>query len=306
MFNLTSIKVGSLLQGSHMLSNFVLFLLIFVFSTSALALDSLSGSYQKHHSNENVSDHWVILGSIERIKGAVKPEADVRLTGRLSRWLWQVPAGHDVEESFSFLKRQMPEGIVTLFNCDGRSCGLSNDFANQVFSQSILYGRDSAQKYWVGLDAGSKNTLWLIYTTQRSNKRVYVYVEKLKLKKGQEVSLNSYADKGAMKTFLDKGHMVLQKLGKSAGKLTLEQVDFVKRVLQENPTQKFALVIHRYSKIENQRLVEETQQEAQQLLTQVAEAGGFIQHLYAHGAGAMMPREGVADRIELVELKPQK
>lgn len=290
-------------QGQQMIANIARFFLLFSLSVSVMGLESLSGSYQKHHATKKVSDHWVILGAIERIKGAVEPEGEVRLSGRLSSWLWQVPVGHDVEESFGFIKRQIKDSAITLFNCDGRSCGLSNDFANQVFAQSILYGRDSEQKYWVGLEAGSKDTLWIIYGGQRSNKKVYLYVEKLVLNKGEVDLLGEFASKGELKTFIDRGYMVLQALDKKAVKLTDDQVSMVKRVLQEFPTQKFALVVHRYNKIENQRLVEETQQEAQQALKQIADAEGFIQHLYAHGAGAMLPRENQGNRIELVELK---
>lgn len=301
--NLLTLKVRNSLQGRHMVSNIVRFFLLFSISFSAAGLESLSGSYQKVHSSEKVSDHWVILGSIERIKGAVKPEAEVRVSGRLSRWLWQIPVGHGVEESAKFVRKQIKDSVITLFDCQGRSCGLSNDYANQVFTQSILYGRDSAQTYWVGLEQGRKNTLWVIYGGQRSNKKVYLYAEKLVLNKGQVDLLGEYAKKGELKTFIDRGHMVLDELGAEQAKLNVDQIEKVKRILQAYPTQKFALVVHRYNKIENQRLVEETQQEAQGLLNQIAEAGGFIQHLYAHGAGAMVPREGVSSRIELVELK---
>lgn len=306
MFNLRDLKVRNSLQGCHMLSNFIRFFLLISFSASALALESLSGSYQKHYSKSKVDDHWVILGSIERIKGAVKPEADIRLSGRLNRWLWQVPVGHDVNESFQFLRKQIDDTAITLFECDGRSCGLSNDFANQVFTQSILYGRDSSQKYWVGLEAGKKPTLWVIYGGQRSNKRVYMYAEKLVLNKSNVSLLDEYANKGEMKTFLNRGYMILKDLNTQVAKLSDEQVEKVKGVLQDYPTQKFAIVVHRYNRVENQRLVEQTQVEAQSLLDQIAEAGGFIQHLYAHGAGAMSPREGQASRVELVELKARK
>ena len=117
--------------------------------------------------------------------------------------------------------------------------------------------------------------------------------------------MDEYASKGEMKTFLNRGYMVLTDLDAQAASLSKEQVEKVKGVLQNYPTQKFAIVVHRYRNIENQRLVEQTQQEAQSLLDQVAKAGGFIQHLYAHGAGAMTPREGQANRVELVELKPR-
>jgi len=294
------------LQGRLMLTNFVRLFLLITLSCSSYALDSLSGSYQKHYSTDIVDDHWVILGAIERIKGAVQPEAEERLKGKLTRWLWQIPAGHNVDESFAFLKKQVPASTINLFECDGRSCGLSNDFANQVFIQSILYGRDSDQKYWVGLDKGTRNTLWVIYGAQRSNKRVYLYVEKLVIKPDQVMMLDEYVNKGEMNTFLDRGYMVIKELNETAANLSDEQVVKVKSVLQRYPTQKFALVVHRYNKVENQRLVDETQIEAQSALDQIAKAGGFIQHLYAHGAGAMLPREGLSSRIELVELKSRK
>jgi hypothetical protein len=286
-----------------MISKIVRFFLLFSFSVSAMGLESLSGSYQKHHDTQKVSDHWVILGAIERIKGAIKPEGEVRLAGRLSSWLWKMPVGHDIDESFGFIRKQIEDSAITLFDCEGRACGLSNDFANRVFSQSILYGRDSAQKYWVGLESGKQDTLWLIYGGQRSNQKVYLYAEKLVLNKGEVDLLGEYASKGELKTFIDRGYMVMQDLGGAPAKLTEDQVDKAKKILQAFPTQKFALVVHRYNKTENQRLVEDTQQEAQQLLDQIAKAGGFIQHLYAHGAGAMLPREGQANRIEMVELK---
>jgi hypothetical protein len=286
-----------------MLANILRFFLLIAYSLSPMALDSLPNSYQKHASVENVTDHWVILGSIERIKGAVQPEADVRLSGKLSRWLWKIPNGHNVEESFAYIKSQISDKTVTLFECEGRSCGLSNDYANQVFSQAILYGRNSGQKYWVGFEPGKTNILWLVYGAQRSNQRVYQYAEKLVITDKQATKLSDLVDGGEMKTFLDKGYQVIKSLGQIPARLTSDEIEKVKRILKDHPTQKFALVVHRYSELENQRLVDQTQQEADGLLDQIAKQGGFIQHLYPHGAGAMLPRDKLGSRIELVELK---
>ncbi|MFT6154827.1 MAG: hypothetical protein ACJA1X_002188, partial [Bermanella sp.] len=276
--------------------------LLFTVSISTLALDSLPNSYEKLSSTREVNDHWVILGAIERITGAVQPEADVRLSGKLTNWLWKIPGGHDVQNSFGFVKDQMSDSVVTLFECEGRNCGLSNDFANQVFSESILNGRNSEQKYWVGFDP-NKNTLWLAYGSERSNQRVYLYAEKLVLTVQQASQLSDLVNSGEMKAFLDKGYQIIKPLGELPARLSSLEIDKLKRVLKDYPTQKFALVVHRYSDIENQRLVNQTQKEAQSILEQIAEQGGFMQHLYAHGAGAMFPRDGQGGRIELVELK---
>lgn len=292
------------LQGNCMLTRIVTIFLLFTVSISTFALESLPNSYQKEGSTKQVIDHWVILGSMERIIGTIKPEAEIRVSGKLTNWLWKIPAGHNVETSFAFVKAQMSESIVTLYECTGRICGSSNDYANQVFSQSILTGRNSEQKYWVGFES-EKNTLWLVYGSERSNQRVYLYAEKLVLTDKQASKLSHLVDTGEMKAFLDKGYQIIRTLKDVPARLTPPEIEDIKQVLKDYPTQKFALVVHRYNKLENQRLVDQTQKEAQSLLEQVAEQGGFIQHLYAHGAGAMLPRDQQGSRIELVELKPR-
>lgn len=286
-----------------MLTKFVQFIACLFIFQSAWAINPISGSYQKHYASKKTQDHWVILGAIERIKGAVKPESDVRLAGRLTQWLWQLPVGHSSDEAFSHALNQIGNDVIPLFDCLGRDCGLSNDYANQVFEQGILYGRDSNQRYWVGLENGSKKTIWVIYTTQRSNKRVYAYVEKLALNKDQFSKVEDFASRGEMQSFLLAGFKVLSTLKDESAQLSNEQVDWVTSLLAEYPTKRFALVVHRYGEVEHQQLVERTQAEAQSLLDQVAKAGGFIQYLYAHGAGAMVPRQDRGDRIEVVELK---
>ena len=295
--------LDSLLQGSQMLANFARFFALLLFIQTSWAINPISGSYQKHFSSKKTQDHWVILGAIERIKGAVKPEDDVRLGGKLTKWLWQLPVGHSSEEAFIHTLDQIGSDAIALFDCLGRDCGLSNDYANQVFEHAILYGRDSDQRYWVGLENGRKKTLWMVYTIQRSNKRVYAYVEKLVLNKDQYQLIEQYATKGELQSFLSSGYKVLTEIDDERAKLKDDEVEWIKSLLAEYPTKRFALVVHRYGNSEHQQLVERTQSEAQSLVDQVAQAGGFIQYLYPHGAGAMAPRVKQSHRIEVVELK---
>ena len=286
-----------------MITRFVQFFALLFIVQSSWAINPIPGSYQKHYSSLKTQDHWVILGAIERIKGAVKPESDVRLSGRLTEWLWQLPVGHSSEEAFAHALNQIGKDTIPLFDCLGRDCGLSNDYANQVFEQSILYGRDSNQRYWVGLENGKRKTLWVVYTTQRSNKRVYVYVERLVLNKDQYSKVEDFASRGEMQSFLQAGYKTLVDLKDKPAKLSSDEIEWVKSLLAEYPTKRFALVVHRYGEQEQQQLVEQSQSEAQLLVDQVAKAGGFIQYLYAHGAGAMVPRINSGNRIEIVELK---
>ncbi len=289
-------------QGSHMVTKIVQGLVLFLCVQGAMAIEPITGSTEKDSGVRQEKDYWLILGAIQRISTNIKPEADVRLGGKIQHWLWQLPVGHSSEEAFNSLKDQLAKNTATLFQCQGRSCGLSNDFANQVFGQSILYGRDSDQFYWVGLTDTKRPEVWLIYTSERSAKRVYAYVEKIQLDKNQVDKLDGFVQKGQEQTLFEQGYITLSKLGGEAS-LRDGQVNWIKQLLLDHPTKKFALVVHRYGGLEDQRLIEKTQTEANGLLDQVANAGGFIKNLYAHGAGAVMPRKELSDRIELVELK---
>ena len=281
---------------------FSVFVLFFSFS-SVWGLTPINGSYQKHYATETKSDHWLILGAIERSKGAVTPEAEIRVPAKVRSWLWQLPSGQTSHGAFEQMKGQMQGDTTTLFECDGRSCGLSNDFANQVFEQSILYGRDSNQHYWLGLQKTVKGAqLWLVYSVQRSNKRVYVYVERIDVKAEYMAAFDPYLKKGRSAQLFKQRFSVLAELGEEKAQLTVAQVIWVKELLHEYPNKKFALVVHRYEEMDSQRLIDETTQEAQKLVDQLAQAEAFIKNLYVHGAGAWLPRENLGARVELVAL----
>lgn len=285
-----------------MLTKLVQILVLISAAHSVSALEPILGSEQKVYDTQKSKDHWLILGAIQRINGSLKPEAETRLQANVTQWLWQLPEGRNSEEGFNELKTQLSKQTTTLFECKGRECGLSNDFANQVFKQSILYGRDSDQYYWAGLSDGRKPSVWVIYTSQRSAKRVYGYVQKIELNKGEVDKLDGFVQQGLAQTLFDQGYIVLSKLGDEA-LLREAQIQWLKTLLKENPNERFALVVHRYGGMENQALIERTQLQANGLLDQVANAGGFIKNLYAHGGGAMLPRTNLNDRIELVVLK---
>ncbi len=290
-----------------MLAKFITFSLLIWASQLACALDPINGSYQKHYNNENKQSHWLILGAIERIKGAVKPESELRVSAKVRSWLWQIPVGLDSEGAFSQMKAQVEANTTTLFECRGRSCGLSNDFANQVFQQSILFGRDSNQHYWIGLEKSASgaqaNTLWLVYSIQRSNKRVYVYMERIKVTAPMAGLFDEHVQEGEIHTLFAQGYFSLAKLQSAAAQLNERQIQWLKELLQKNPNKKFALVVHRYAQQDHQGLIESSELEAQTLIDQLASEGAFIKNLYIHGAGAMMPRMGEGDRIELVVLQ---
>lgn len=289
-----------------MLAKVVGLCLILMVSVLSWGIEPINGSYQKHFSKIKDADHWLVLGAVERIQGVMTPEAQLRLPAEVSSWIWQLPVGHTGDEAFEQIKTQVDKQAITLYECAGRTCGLSNDFANQVFGHAILYGRDSDQRYWIGLESEQSNVVWLIYSSSRSSKQIYVYVEKIQIDKSLLDSLDPFIQKGKQDELYNKGFIVLQSLSNESVQLSLQQVDWFKNLLLTKSNDKFALVVHRYGELEDARLLDQTQNEAQVLLDQLAKAGAFIQNVYARGVGALAPRDNHKDRIELVLLKQNK
>ncbi|MDX1588624.1 MAG: DUF4892 domain-containing protein [Oleiphilaceae bacterium] len=73
-----------------------------------------------------------------------------------------------------------------VFSCTGRSCGSSNVWANEVFDESTLYGRDEDQFYRVSAwrDANDRVQLNSLYIVQRGNRQVMVHEQAFRLPKG--------------------------------------------------------------------------------------------------------------------------
>jgi len=278
-----------------------------IFSMSAVAVDAPSGSYQKHYANRTDNNHWLILGAIERIKGAVSPEQELRVKGKVTEWLWQLPVGTSSQQAFDVLKKQVIDSAITLFECEGRSCGASNDFANQVFQQSILYGRESAQLYWAGLQKAKTTRqgsyVWVLYTTTRSNKRSYAYLEKISLSQGEIDKFDVHLEQSETDQLMKVGYRVLDGAEGNGG-LSESQINWIQSLLAANQDESFALVVHQAGDQEADGLIEASQKKAQSLLDQMNQSNAFVNNLYVHGAGPMMPREGKpASRVELVRLK---
>jgi len=270
----------------------------------ASAVEPPSGSYQKHYDNKQVTGHWLILGAIERIKGAVTPELDLRVNGKVTQWLWQLPVGVSSEEAYEEIKLQIMNNSLGLYECVGRGCGPSNDFANQVFEQSILYGRESLQRYWAGLEKGTKpgdpSVVWVLYTTTRSNKKVYAFVEKILLDEGELSKFDDHLVKSKTKQLFSLGYHILVGAESQEG-LSKAQINWIKSLSMDYPKVRFGFVAHMPVTKDPESAIEQSRSKAQQLLDQMAAANGFLKNFYIHGAGPMLPRAGAgAHRVELV------
>jgi hypothetical protein len=129
-----------------------------------------------------VKDHVIGLGALQKISGTWRYKHSERLSGQINRSSWQVIDG--------FSSQEILEGIVAdieadesgelVFRCDGRACGPGSQWANRVFGERILYGREDMQRYRVFLLKHDLVEYWIVlYASVRTADRQYLRFDTL-------------------------------------------------------------------------------------------------------------------------------
>lgn len=134
-------------------------------------------------SETQVRDHEIGLGAMKKIRGVWQFKSSERLSGVLLRNTWQIVDGFTSLEVFSELVTEVEstEGSELLFSCEGRSCGQGVQWANRVFGEKILYGREEMQRYRVySLDKPATGRV-ILYSAARTADRQYLHMEFLQV-----------------------------------------------------------------------------------------------------------------------------
>ena len=74
------------------------------------------------------------------------------------------------------------KGGQLLFSCEGRSCGQGVQWANRVFGERVLYGRDDLQRYRVYAPAEGDEYRLVLFSSARTADRQYLHAELLEIK----------------------------------------------------------------------------------------------------------------------------
>ena len=123
-----------------------------------------------------VERHKIFLSRLKKISNSLSRDEYQMVQGVLEGRTFKADDNASLEEVMASLRQAVDEGYEALFECVGRGCGSSNEWANTVFGQPKLYGPESTQFYWVGR-AVQTQTYWLVYGSKRSNKAVHFRIE---------------------------------------------------------------------------------------------------------------------------------
>jgi hypothetical protein len=128
------------------------------------------------------SGHRVLFSPVREISNEIRSESMARLAVDGVGQLMQVNVDSSRTDAREYyLSELKARDADILYRCEGRGCGRSNVWANQIFQQATLYGRDTNQDYLVAAYRGANDrpNLVLVYTVTRGNNREYVWVEQL-------------------------------------------------------------------------------------------------------------------------------
>lgn len=240
-------------------------------------------------------DTWYILalGSMTRSGGGWRPAATERFRGDLYRLSYQLPDGHSAPEAHEFYLRQLQSNTEEeLFDCEGRDCGSSNYWANQIFGVKELYGLDGSQRYTaLRLSMSGEPVIAAIYSIERANRRSYVHIDWLKqeVSSGTQVKPAEMLRSGQAVTLLrQKGGWDRKTLGSIAG------------LLEREPDLQLYVVGHAYGGASLETMLNDSVDYAKEVVAILQQSGVPSSRLGVHGVGPLAPGLHAVDRVVLV------
>jgi hypothetical protein len=134
-------------------------------------------------SQSEVVDHEIGLGAIQKVRGEWRFKHSERVSGTLLSYTWQIVDGFTSAEVMSEMLDQLVESddALQLFVCNGRACGPGVQWANRVFNERVLYGRDDLQQYRAYGIKGDPPYRLVAFSASRTTDRQYLRVELLRI-----------------------------------------------------------------------------------------------------------------------------
>ena len=138
-------------------------------------LERYAGSWIVRFKEQPRERYTLALGGIETVNGIERPERSETLTGELVRLTYEMPQGTRTRDVYRAFKDQLSSRDATVrFECNGRSCGSSSVWANEIYNESKLYGLVDSQYV---VNAQLPGQTLSLYIVERGNRRVYAHLD---------------------------------------------------------------------------------------------------------------------------------
>ncbi len=242
--------------------------------------------------SKEVSQHEVILGVLKNNAGDVRAEASIFVTGRRIASTWYIPDEERTDVVAAFYRERLAKLGEVLFDCQGRDCGPSNHWANQIFGRAILFGPEQYQHYFLTRISDADATYFVgTYVSLRATRKLYVHTDVI-IAEGEDLSTGA----SIVKALKDNGWFAIE-----VGDET-RMAPAVAEAMMLEPLFRLAVVGHtrkqRGESVERSIVRSETQ--ARRFVDQLVGLGTNQTRIISHGAGPLLPRD--RDRVDRIEL----
>ncbi|MBJ7539468.1 DUF4892 domain-containing protein [Marinomonas transparens] len=127
----------------------------------------------------------VPLSKISRAGRGWEPESVIRVKGEYSSSLYKIDRNALLADVYAHYKALLvADGQSILFECESRSCGSSNAWANNFFKDYLLYGADQNQSLLVVKDR--QGAYQIMYINRRGAGDVMVRLDEVKATEAQD------------------------------------------------------------------------------------------------------------------------
>lgn len=146
-------------------------------------LDSFPHARRVSFDTQEVIDHEIGLGGIRKVRGDWRFKDSERLSGTLVSYTWQIMDGFTSAQVMDKLLAPVAANADAqlLFKCEGRACGHSAQWANRVFAERVLYGREDWQQYAVYALQDNGEYRLVVYSAARTEDRQYLRADLLRI-----------------------------------------------------------------------------------------------------------------------------
>lgn len=256
------------------------------------------------------TNYRLVLGRMQRVNGRVSAGREERINGSLTRISYKIPEGYSGTDAFAHYSAQMLAAGPELFRCQGRGCGSSVFWANDVFENRILYGPEAEQYYLVstvGSDERHTSAYVALYVITRGNRSVYAHLDIIELR--DIVSdVPSTSPEALALQIREEGSVILQGISFDAQDELRDDsgLTVLLNTLRNAPLMQVYIVAHLGGQGGLEQLLERSTQRAQNLVNRLTEAGINEARVLAQGVGPLAPsclHAPCSERVEIV-LRP--
>lgn len=239
------------------------------------------------------SEYRLVLSELKRKQATTSGEVERLISGDMTRQFWQLSVNHEVEQVLEHYLTQWKDAQV-MYRCSGLDCGSSNFWANKIFENAKLYGRDANQAYLVAMIPGSPNRIYVLYAVQRSKQKLYFNLDEIT---STDALTDEEVERRQLMTSLQQEAGWLEGMHVTDGRIDEKQSDVLLNTLKNldgSIKRRLYLVVHCYQANNMADNFACSTRLAQQMRAAIYE--DFEIQVFGHGALTLPPGD---------ELKPQ-